>query len=157
MSYEIVQKGSDVAREQENYASRQQHRRLNVRVPIRISSIDPETDPDSGKPFFVMSEEVSSNISGGGVCVACSDAMTPGRRVLVEIDIPTGETVQSIAQVVWKRPGIVGSTTTPGERPGFGLRFDASGTIALAPLDRFISRAMARRNVPRAGVTPTPR
>ena len=90
MANRIIQKGNEVEPECQTYAIRQQHRRLNVRVPIRISSIDPERDPETGKPFFRISEEYSSDLSGGGAFIACSEAITPGRRVLLEIDIPNG-------------------------------------------------------------------
>ena len=68
----------------------QRYSRLSVRVPVRISSIDPEFDPTTGKPFFYTSEEVCLNLSRGGAFVATGDGIAPGRRLLVELDLPDG-------------------------------------------------------------------
>jgi hypothetical protein len=147
VAYKVVQKGSESQLESPSYPICQQHRRLNVRLPIRVSSIDPEVDAETGKPFFRISEEYSSNLSGGGVFIVCADAVTPGRRVLVEIEVPNGETVQALGQVIWKRSGIMGPSASPGERPGFGVSFMAPQCQHLEGLDRYLSIALMRRPV----------
>ena len=150
MAQEIVQKGSDAEREEAVYSKRQQHRRLSVRMPVRVSSIDAELDPDTGKPFFRIDEESSMNVSSGGVFVCSTDAVTPGRRVLVEIEIPGGDSVRAVGEVVWKRVGIVGADAAPAQRPGFAVRFLAPGSASLAPLERFLARASQRRRASNA-------
>ena len=37
---------------------KQVSKRVNVRIPIRISTIDPEMDPKTGKKFFFTSVEL---------------------------------------------------------------------------------------------------
>ncbi len=145
MSQRVIQVGNEIQSQSESYAIRQQHRRINACVAIRVSSIDPEIDPESGAPFFRVSEEHSSNISSGGAFVTSAEAVTPGRRVLLEIDVPNGSTLQSIAQVIWKREGIVGAVAALAVCPGYGLQFLASHPDQLRELEEFLASAVSRK------------
>ncbi len=129
-------------------AKKQQHRRVSVRVPIRISSVDPERDPKTGKLYFFTSEEVSANISRGGAFVATPEDIPQGRRVLVEIDIPNGSNIQTLGRVVWKRLGSGKVDVSPNTRPGVGIEFTGGRPEQLNELDRYITSASRRRTAP---------
>jgi len=109
------------------------HPRHAIRCPVRVSGIDPEIDPETRLPCFVAIEESSVNLSEGGVFVPGEDTLTPGRRVLVEIDLPSGATVQALGAVVWRR---VPRAARAGDRPaGMGIEFTGmarSSAVALA-------------------------
>lgn len=111
----------------------QAHARRSLRWPVRVSSVDPEIDAASGLPCYATLEVSSVNLSEGGVFVPSDDTLTPGRRVVVEVDLPNGPTVQALGEVVWRRaPGAARS----GDRPaGMGIVFvgmPRSSAIALA-------------------------
>lgn len=119
-------------------------KRVNVRVPIRISTIDPEKDPETGKLYFFTAEEFSANISRSGAFVHTPEPIDPGRRVLVEIDIPSGSSIQTLGRVVWKRIGQPSTDTSTPSRSGIGIQFTGGRPDLLNELDRYLN-AKARR------------
>lgn len=109
------------------------HPRHALRCPVRVSGIDPEIDAETRLPCFVSIEESSVNLSEGGVFVPGADTLTPGRRVLVEIELPDGATFQATGAVVWRRRPLAARA---GDRPaGMGIEFTGmarSSAVALA-------------------------
>ena len=95
----------------ESYAERRRHPRVEARLTARISTIEPERDPWNGRPFFRLSQETCVNVSRGGVFVHTSEPLTPGRRILVEIQIPGGPPIEAIGRVAWTK-----RVMTPRER-----------------------------------------
>jgi len=134
--------------------SKQKHRRVNVRVPVRVSTVDPEKDPQTGKLYFFTSEEYSANISRGGAFVATPESIDRGRRVLVEIAIPGGSTIQTLGRVVWKRLGSGKMDALPPNRPGIGIEFTGGRPESLNELDRYLAAA-SRRHPSTPGVSPS--
>jgi Tfp pilus assembly protein PilZ len=118
-------------------------RRLAVRMPVRISTIDPETDPWTGKPYFRTSNETSANVSRGGAFVLTPEPIAPGRRVLLELHIPDGETVQTIGRVAWSKSSFwpAGKTGTSG----VGVEFLGGTPEEFAALERFLERSWRRQ------------
>lgn len=118
-------------------ADRRRKLRAPVRVPIRISTLEPETDPWTGRPYFRTSREVSGNLSTGGVFVRTRDPLSPGRRVLVEVELPGSETFEATARVAWCR-------VDPGRRPhpdtGIGIEFLGAASDQAERLERFLRR-----------------
>ena len=78
----------------------QRYRRVQVSVGIRISTIDPETDPATGRPYFRTSEETCANVSRGGAYVETTEAISPGRRLLLEIELPGGASLDVPAETL---------------------------------------------------------
>ena len=114
---------------------RQQHPRVDTRMRVRISTVDPETDPE-GKPFFRTCEERCFDISRGGTFVMTPDPIEPGLRVLLELDIPGGDTVQTLGRVVWK------SLDSSGSKPaGIGVEFLGGRSGQFTELERHLARA----------------
>jgi hypothetical protein len=102
---------------------------------VRISTVDPETDPE-GRAFFRSSEERCLDISRGGTFVMTPDPIQPGLRVLLELDIPGGDTVQTLARVVWKR--LEGGGSKPA---GIGVEFLGGRTGQFGELEKHLVRA----------------
>ena len=59
---------------QENRSSvdRRRHRRVATEIAVRISTIEPEHDPWTGRPFFRASQETCCNVSRARAnCPSC--------------------------------------------------------------------------------------
>lgn len=113
----------------------QQYPRVDTRMKVRISTIDPEAD-SQGKPFFRSTEERCFDISRGGTYVMTPDPIEPGLRVLLELDIPGGDTVQTLARVVWTR--VEQSGTKPA---GVGVEFLGGRSGQFLELEKHLARA----------------
>lgn len=121
---------------------RRVHPRLALSLPVRISTIDPETDLATRRPFFRATREWCANLSRGGIFVHTREPLAPGRRVLVEITLPDGHGIDSVGRVAW-----VQRSTTPGARTegepgaGVGIEFLGAATADLAALERTLRTA----------------
>lgn len=122
------------AAELENAGRR--HPRVDVALPVRISTIDPETDPTTGRPFFRATREVCANLSRGGLFIKTTEPPSPGRRVLLELHLPDGRPLEAVGRVAWSKV-IVGSN---GESlvNGVGVEFLGAATEQLAALRSFL-------------------
>jgi hypothetical protein len=120
----------------------QLHRRARVRLPVRISTIDPEIHPETGRPYFCSSEEVSLDVSRGGIFVTTEEPLSPGRRLLIELDLPGGSSVQTLGRVAWSRIRVPGETSE--WRVGIGVEFMGGSTQDLFELARFVDRTGPR-------------
>lgn len=114
-------------------------RRVPVSVGVRISTIDPETDPDTGRPYFRTSEETCANVSPGGAYVETNENISPGRRLLVEIELPSGESLQAVGRVAWARAQVPTQQGAP--RNGIGIEFVGATPDELRRLEEFIDDA----------------
>lgn len=114
------------------------HERVPVEVKVRISTIDPETDPRTGKPYFRTSEETCANVSRGGTFVVTGDPVAPGQRLLLEIDIPDGSVIQTIGRVAWTR--CVMEPSGRATSSGFGIEFMGGSPEHLSKLQAFLDR-----------------
>lgn len=136
------------------FSRRQMHRRMNLRVPVRISTIDSARDPETGKAYFHTSEETCADVSSGGAFVLTPEALELGRRLLLEIELPNGASLQILARVVWRRIAPITPSASPGERPGIGVEFTGGNAEGLAQLERYIEKAGARRSKISEDATP---
>ena len=116
---------------------RRRHRRVEMRAAIRLSTIDPEIDPHSGRPFFRVCEESCTNLSRGGARVRTREPLVPGRRLLLEMQLPDGCSFEAIARVAWWRPESAASR----ERAeiGIGVKFLGGTPDHLARLAGFLA------------------
>jgi Tfp pilus assembly protein PilZ len=135
-------------------ARRQAHRRVSARVPIRISTIDPDKDPESGKLFFFTSDEFSADLSRGGAFVVTPEPIEPGRRLLVEVDIPGGSNFQTIGRVVWNRVAGPQTAGSVKDRSGIGIRFTNGRPDLFQELERYVEKTANRRR-PTSEVNPS--
>jgi hypothetical protein len=120
----------------------QKFRRLNVRLAARISTLDSERDPQTGRPYFRSSNEICQNVSRGGAFVMTEEPVRPGSRLLVEFDLPGGDIVQTIARVAWSRARL--SMHETESQSGVGIEFLGGAPEHLSALERYISTALHR-------------
>jgi Tfp pilus assembly protein PilZ len=119
-------------------SERRRHRRIAAQLPVRISTIEPERDPWTGRPFFRASRETCANLSRGGTFVQTAEPLSPGRRILVEIELPSGSPIEAIGRVAWTKR-VVGPQQVEGEA-GVGIEFMGGMPEQLSILEEFIAQ-----------------
>lgn len=103
--------------------SSQKFPRHPAQVPVRIATVDPERDPETGLPFFRNSEASTGNLSRGGVFVHSWEPLAAGRRVIVALALPAGGELELLGRVVWTRRRVEQPKTGTLEAPGYGIEF----------------------------------
>jgi hypothetical protein len=125
---------------QENWGSG--NRRRHRRVTCRISTIEPERDPWTGRPFFRASQETCRNVSRGGAFVRTTEPLDPGRRLLVEVHFPSGAPLEAIGRVAWTK-----RTVTPhacDAESGIGIEFIGAASEQFSALEDYIDTQESR-------------
>jgi hypothetical protein len=69
---------------------------------VTVSSIDPDRDL-TGTPCFHASTEICANVSAGGAGLLTHDPLVPGRRVLLDFELPNGDSFETVGRVAWSR------------------------------------------------------
>ena len=119
----------------------QQYPRQETCVPVRISTVDAESDPDTGIPFFRSTEATTANLSRGGVFVHSWEPLAAGRRVIVALDLPAGGELQLVGRVVWTRRQLSARAGASVESPGYGIQFDGPSRAEQAALQQILDAA----------------
>ncbi len=117
-------------------SERRRHERIPACLPVRISTIDPETDPWTGKPFFRSSREWSTNISRGGLFVRTQEPILPGQRVLLELALPGGRAIEAVGRVAWARR--VMRVGAEEDDAGIGLQFVGTTAEEMDELETWV-------------------
>lgn len=115
---------------------RRRHARVAAHLPLRLSTIDPETDPWTGKPFFRTAREWSGNVSRGGIFVLTDEPILPGQRVLVELALPGGDSIEAVGRVAWARR-LMTAEGEPAEA-GLGLQFIGASGEQMLLLESYV-------------------
>jgi Tfp pilus assembly protein PilZ len=125
-------------------------------VPVQISTLDPEVDPDSGVPFFRSTEATTANLSRGGVFVHSWEPLSAGRRVIVALDLPSGGELQLVGRVVWTRRQLQSRAGSAAEAPGYGIQFDGVSRAEQAAIQQILDAASdSPAAAPTAASTPS--
>jgi uncharacterized protein (TIGR02266 family) len=119
------------------FSQQRRHPRVPVTLPVRISTIDPELDPRTGRPCYRASREVCVNLSRGGLFIHTADPIAPGRRVLVEMHFPDGSPLEAVGRVAWSKRVLGALDEKP--RDGIGVEFIVAAPDQLVALDDFLS------------------
>lgn len=120
---------------------RRRHRRVAIDAPVRVSTIDPELDPRTGRPFFRAFEDRCLDLSPGGLRLRTHEILAPGRRVLLEVELPEGPRFEAIARVAW--------TAHAGpEHQDVGVEFLGNAPEQLTGLERYLGAAGWSRRAP---------
>ena len=109
-------------------SERREHRRIALSLPVRISSIDPETEVETRRAFFRATRDWSANISRGGLFVRTAEPFAKGRRVLVELTLPDGRAFDSVGRVARIERSAPGAERADAD--GIGIEF-----LGVAPDD----------------------
>lgn len=134
----------------------QRFQRVAMAVPVRVSTVDPEIDPTTGKSFFRSAEETTANLSKGGAYLRSWEPLAAGRRVIVTIEQSSSEELQLSARVVWTRRELRPSSSEPLEEPGYGVEFYGASEREIACLDRLIDSLAGNSPSVHASNLPTP-
>jgi len=112
------------------------HRRFETALNVTLSSIDPECDPGSGRPFFRSVQETCSNLSRGGAFVRTSEGFERGRRLLLEFDLPGGDQLEALGRVAWTKRDL----EREGQRSeeGIGIEFMGGASRQWRALDTLL-------------------
>jgi len=145
-------------------ADSQRFPRVTTAIPIRIATVDAETDPSTGRTFFRSAEETTANLSRGGACVRSWEPLAAGRTVVITIDLPSergeAQALQLVGEVVWTRRGVKPSKSGALEPAGYGVEFVGGSRAELEALDRFLSglepKARVTRRADLSSNVPTP-
>ena len=120
-----------------NSESTRRYQRVALRVPVDVSTIDPERDPRTGRPYFRSCQEHCGNLSTGGMFIHTPEPPSPGRRLLVRFHTPDGLAVETVARVAWRgRSNEVGASGG-----GVGVEFIDASADTRAALERIIQSA----------------
>lgn len=130
----------------------QQFPRRPACVPVRISTIDAETDPDSGASFFRSTEATTANLSRGGAFVHSWEPLAAGRRVIVALDLPAGGEIQLVGHVVWTRRRLARRDRRSLETPGYGIEFDRVSRADQAALQQILDTTGSTPSAPAASL-----
>ena len=121
-----------------NEARNRRFERVDLSARVQLTSLGPERDPKTGVPTLWESDELCETLSVGGAFVRTLDPPAKGHRVLLQIHLPGGESVETVGRVAWTRVPLRGSRD-----PGVGIEFVAPGGNARSALARFLSRTRA--------------
>jgi len=119
------------------FSHQRRHPRVPVALPVRVSTIDPEIDPRSGRPCFRASREVCVNLSRGGLFIHTAEPISPGRRVLVEMHFPDGSPLEAVGRVAWSKRVLGAADEKP--RDGIGVEFIGAPPDQLDALEGFLA------------------
>ena len=112
------------------------HNRVTTNLPVRISTIEPDLDPVTGRQYFRASWERCENLSRGGAFIRTHELLDPGRRVLIELSLPDGAQVEAIGRVAWTQRRLDPSARERG--CGVGVEFLGAATEQLGRLGDFV-------------------
>jgi len=129
----------------ERQTNRRRYERIATDIPVRISTIEPERDPWTGRPFFRATQETCANVSRGGAYVMTAEPLKPGRRLLIEVHLPGSRPLEAIGRVAWTKRVIM-PDSREGES-GIGIEFIGGATEQFAALDGYINEQQ-RSNEP---------
>lgn len=128
----------------DHQADRRRHRRVVTRMPVHISTIEPERDRWTGRPFFRATREECANVSRGGLFVRTREPLVPGRRVLIEMALPNGRPVEAIGRIAWSKRVVAPGEPEPEPESGIGIEFLGGAPDQFAELEEYI-RGLAPR------------
>ncbi|HIF94170.1 MAG TPA: PilZ domain-containing protein [Myxococcales bacterium] len=136
----------------------QRYERVASSVPVRISTVDPEIDPASGNSFFRSAEETTANLSQGGAYLKSWEPLAAGRRVIVGINLLTGEELQLTARVVWTRRELRPTAADKLEEAGYGVEFYGLSSREFSTLHQLMDSLSTKSKSTQqsAATSPTP-
>lgn len=123
---------------EQNRTPGRRYERREASIPVRISTIEAERDPWTGRRYFRASEETCANLSRGGAFVRSVELLHPGQRVLIEMELPTGP-LEAIGRVAWTRRSL--TQGAPEFGTGMGVEFLGAENEDLDALARFLESA----------------
>lgn len=131
-----------------DYSERRRHSRVSSKLKVRLSTIEPERDPWTGRPFFRATQERCANVSRGGAFIDTAEPLPPGRRLLLEFHLPDGRQLEAIGRVAWSK-----KIMNPREHDsdaGIGVEFLGGSPAHFSALEQYIKRELESTDAPRS-------
>jgi len=107
---------------------KRRYERIAAGIAVRISSIEPERDPWTGRPFFRSLQETCENVSRGGVFVK------------------TAEPLEAIGRVAWVKRTV--SANPRENQAGVGIEFLGGASEHFEALEAYINHRTGAENSP---------
>jgi hypothetical protein len=120
----------------DNRSDRRRHRRVMTQMQVHISTIEPERDRWTGRPYFRATREECANVSRGGIFVRTHEPLAPGRRILIEMSLPNGRPLEAIGRVAWSKRVVAPGDPEPDS--GIGIEFLGGAPDQFADLESFL-------------------
>jgi len=133
----------------ENFNEKRRYPRVPMRLAVKVSTIDPETDAWSGKVFFRASREWCLNLSRGGALIQSAEPLAPGHRVMLEVELPDGRPLETLGRVAWTKTVI---EPTGSRECGIGVEFLGDATDTLSRLEEILAYSQETPATDRASV-----
>jgi Tfp pilus assembly protein PilZ len=128
----------------------QKHRRVSLQVKAQVTTLDAEQDGLTGDRYFRLSEETCANVSNGGAFVATDLPIRKGCRLMLEFELPNGESIEAIGKVVWSRVELPRPVSSDAKAPvksepaGVGIEFVGSAPEQVDKLARYLAKSLPR-------------
>ncbi len=122
----------------DRFSHQRRFERIDSTIPVRISTIEPERDPWTGRPFFRSLQETCGNVSRGGAFIRTEEPLDAGRRILVEIRLPSGRPLEAIGRIAWVKRVL--SPNSSENDSGIGIEFLGGASEQLQALDEYVAR-----------------
>jgi len=119
-------------------SGKRRHPRICAELPVRISALEPDRDGWTGRPFFRALCESSANLSRGGAFILTDEPLAPGRRILLELELPGSPTLEAIGRVAWSRR--VMSPRGNESEAGIGIEFLGGEPDQFSVLEAYIDQ-----------------
>src|SRR5580765_1794797 len=103
-------------------------RRRELRTPLRVIRIEAK-EVRKIEIFFGY----ASNISKSGIFIQTTNPRAVGTKVNMKFSLPTKETIDCEAEVVWTR-----NYSGSNSNPGMGMRFSRITPESIATVEKFV-------------------
>jgi uncharacterized protein (TIGR02266 family) len=127
-----------------DYCERRRHSRVDSKIQVRLSTIEPERDPWTGRPFFRATQERCANVSRGGAFIETAEPLPPGRKLLLEFHLPNGRELEAVGRVAWSKK--VMSQRDHDATVGIGVEFLGGSPDHFAALEEYVKREIESTN-----------
>jgi Tfp pilus assembly protein PilZ len=119
-------------------SNRRRHFRVSATFNVKLSTLEPERDPWTGRPIFRAFQDSCGNVSRGGAFVKTAEPLAPGRRILLEMKLPSGKPLEAIGRVAWSKR-VIAPGGQVGES-GVGVEFLGAARDEFLDLETFIDQ-----------------
>ena len=128
-------------------SQRRRFERVRADIPVRISTIEPDLDPLTGRTYFRASQErCAQSLARRRIRPDRTSCSTRDGACSSSCRCPTAAQVEAIGRVAWTQYAMR-SATSDGLDCGVGIEFLGGATEQLRALEEFVKRD-ARRDRP---------
>ncbi|MBM4383369.1 MAG: PilZ domain-containing protein [Deltaproteobacteria bacterium] len=110
--------------------------RVDLEARVQVTSLEPLRDPATGVPVSWDTDELCATLSVGGAFIPTADPPPPGNRLLLQIHLPSGESIETVGRVAWTRYPL-----GEAHQPGVGVEFVTPTGEARGALERLLVAA----------------